>query len=41
MPRSKFVWLIIYETGETQFVKAQTIWQIINCSEEKSVGGFK
>ena len=33
MARSKFVWLVIYETGETQFVKAQTIWQILNCSE--------
>ena len=33
MARSKFIWLVIYETGETQFIKAQTIWQILNCSE--------
>jgi len=25
MARSKFIWLVIYETGETQFIKAQTI----------------
>lgn len=33
MARSKFVWLIVYETGETQFVKAQTIYQILRCGE--------
>lgn len=29
MARSKFVWLVIFETGETQFFKAQTLWQIV------------
>lgn len=29
MARSKFVWLVIFETGETQFFKAQTLWQIL------------
>jgi hypothetical protein len=33
MARSKFVWLIVYETGETQFIKAQTVWQILTCNE--------
>jgi len=33
MSRSKFVWLIIYETGKTEFIKAQTIWQILECGE--------
>jgi len=33
MARSKFVWLIVFETGTTQFVKAQTIWQILDYGE--------
>lgn len=38
MARSRFVWLVIYETGEAQFVKAQTLWQILNCGELLSDG---
>ncbi|MCW6065861.1 hypothetical protein [Clostridium sporogenes] len=33
MARSKYVWLIIFETGETQFVKAQTVDQIFYCNK--------
>ncbi|HCL4479902.1 TPA: hypothetical protein N2D99_001969 [Clostridium botulinum] len=33
MARSRYIWLIVYETGETQFVKAQTINQIFYCNE--------
>ncbi|APR02756.1 hypothetical protein CLQ_14473 (plasmid) [Clostridium botulinum Af84] len=33
MARSKYVWLIVYEAGETQFVKAQTVDQIFYCNE--------
>ena len=33
MARSKYVWLIIYETGETQFIKAQTLSQILYCED--------
>lgn len=31
MARSKFVWLIVFESGNIQFVKAQTISQIVYC----------
>lgn len=30
MARSKFVWLIVFETGKTQFFKSQTLRQIID-----------
>lgn len=33
MARSRFVWVIVFETGETQLIKAQTLYQIINCNE--------
>lgn len=33
MSRSKFIWLIIFETGKSQPVKAQTLYQIINCGK--------
>lgn len=33
MARSKFCWLVVYETGNMQFVKAQTIWQILECGQ--------
>ncbi len=29
MAKSKFVWLVVFEGGTTQFVKAQTPWQIL------------
>lgn len=29
MARSKFVWLLVFEGGETQFVKAQNVGQIL------------
>ncbi|APH14417.1 hypothetical protein NPD5_3876 [Clostridium sporogenes] len=31
MAKSKFVWLVVFEGGTTQFVKAQTPWQILEC----------
>lgn len=33
MARSKFVWLIVFEDGKTQFVKAQTVSQILYCND--------
>lgn len=31
MARSKFIWLVVFEDGETQWINAQTTYQIINC----------
>lgn len=36
MARSKFVWLIVFDGGETQFIKAQNVWQILDCEDLKA-----
>lgn len=33
LSRSKFVWLLVYSDGTTVYVKAQTIYQMVNYSE--------
>lgn len=35
MARSKYYWLVVYETGNMEFVKAQTLYQILECGELK------
>lgn len=33
MARSQYIWLVVYENGNVDFVKAQTIFQILECDE--------
>jgi hypothetical protein len=33
MARSKYVWLVVFESGKVQFFKAQTLWQILDSDD--------